>query len=190
MAQGWEAGAHVWGEVATLPLVPRVVDAVAPTPVVAAGGIADGRGLAAALCLGAVGAWVGTRFVVALESNAHPDFKEKIIQAAETDTVYSYVFDGGWPDAAGRPSIGRRPGEGDEIATRTDGRPPVTRYAQAVPLDGMTGDTEAMALWAGQSAGLVSRIQPAAEIVKELADQAERVLLDLAGLFTVEGTVS
>jgi nitronate monooxygenase len=60
VAQGWEAGGHVWGQVATLPLVPRVVDAVAPAPVVAAGGIADGRGIAAALALGAAGAWHGS----------------------------------------------------------------------------------------------------------------------------------
>src|SRR4051794_18389824 len=65
VAQGWEAGGHVWGTVATLALVPRVVDAVAPLPVVAAGGIADGRGVAAALALGAAGAWVGTRFLAA-----------------------------------------------------------------------------------------------------------------------------
>ena len=67
VAQGWEAGGHVWGNVSTLALVPRVVDAVAPVPVVAAGGIADGRGLAAALALGATGAWVGTRFLAAHE---------------------------------------------------------------------------------------------------------------------------
>ncbi|HEY4752217.1 MAG TPA: nitronate monooxygenase, partial [Candidatus Limnocylindrales bacterium] len=72
VAQGWEAGGHVWGEVATMALVPAVVDAVAPTPVIAAGGIADGRGLAAALALGASAVWMGTRFVMAAESDAHP----------------------------------------------------------------------------------------------------------------------
>ncbi len=69
VAQGWEAGGHVWGEVSTLALVPRVVDAVAPLPVVAAGGIADGRGLAAVLLLGAEGAWIGTRFVASREGS-------------------------------------------------------------------------------------------------------------------------
>src|SRR5881398_1878860 len=68
VAQGWEAGGHVWGQVATLPLVPCVVDAVAPAPVVAAGGIADGRGLAAVLALGAAGAWIGTRFLASNEA--------------------------------------------------------------------------------------------------------------------------
>src|SRR5438034_6487884 len=63
VAQGWEAGGHVRGMVATVPLIPAVVDAISPTPVVAAGGIADGRGLAAALALGAAGAWIGTCFL-------------------------------------------------------------------------------------------------------------------------------
>jgi nitronate monooxygenase len=68
VAQGWEAGGHVRGSVATMPLVPAVVDAVSPAPVVAAGGIADGRGLAAALALGAAGAWIGTRFLASNEA--------------------------------------------------------------------------------------------------------------------------
>lgn len=75
VAQGWEAGGHVWGSVAALPLIPRVVDAVAPAPVVAAGGIADGSGLAAALALGAAGAWMGTRFLLSEEAAAHAVYK-------------------------------------------------------------------------------------------------------------------
>jgi nitronate monooxygenase len=72
VAQGWEAGGHVRGTVATLPLIPAVVDAVSPTPVIAAGGIADGRGLAAVLALGAAGAWIGTRFLASEEAVIHP----------------------------------------------------------------------------------------------------------------------
>ena len=71
VAQGWEAGGHVRGTVATMPLIPAVVDAVSPTPVVAAGGIADGRGLAAVLALGAAGAWIGTRFLASHEAAIH-----------------------------------------------------------------------------------------------------------------------
>src|SRR3954463_15927066 len=81
VAQGWEAGGHVRGEVSTLALVPRVVDAVTPLPVVAAGGIADGRGLAAVLTLGAVGGWVGTRFLAAREAEIHPDYRRRILAA-------------------------------------------------------------------------------------------------------------
>ena len=100
VAQGLDAGGHVWGSVGTLSLVPAVVDAVAPTPVIAAGGIGDGRGLAAVLALGAQAAWMGTRFVVADESGTHPEYRDRIVRARETDAVWSRdVFDGGWPDA-------------------------------------------------------------------------------------------
>ena len=190
VAQGWEAGGHVWGQVATLPLVPCVVDAVAPAPVVAAGGIADGRGLAAVLTLGAAGAWIGTRFIASQEADAHPVYKEKVLQAAETDTVYSRLFDGDWPDAphrtlrnstvtnweaSGSPPSGERPGEGEEVATWAGGSP-IMRYSASLPRQGMTGEVEALALYAGQSVGLVSRLQSAGDIVKDLADEAIRTL--------------
>lgn len=175
VAQGWEAGGHVRGEVATLPLVPRVVDAVAPTPVIAAGGIADGRGVAAVLALGAGGAWLGTRFVASEEAGVHPWYKAKLLETVETDTILSCLFDIGWPDApcrtlcnstvtqwdaAGRPPSGQRPGEGDVVAHWADGRP-VVRYATSLPYAGITGDIEAMELCVGQGVGLVTRIQPA-----------------------------
>ena len=95
VAQGFEAGGHVRGVVSTLPLVPAVVDAVSPVPVIAAGGIADGRGLAAALALGAAGVWLGTRFVASEEAGLHSAYKARIAAAVETDTVYSSVFDVG-----------------------------------------------------------------------------------------------
>ena len=191
VAQGWEAGGHVWGQVATLPLVPRVVDAVAPAPVVAAGGIADGRGLAAVLALGAAGAWIGTRFLASHEADAHPVYKQKVLQAAETDTVYSRLFDGGWPDAplrtlrnstvtnweaSGSPPSGERPGEGEVVATWIDDGSPILRYSSVLPNSMKTGELEALALYAGQSAGLVTRLQSAGDIVKELADEAIRTL--------------
>src|SRR3954453_3733698 len=103
VAQGWEAGGHVWGTVSTLALVPRVVDAVAPVPVVAAGGIADGRGLAAVLALGAAGAWIGTRFLASHEAGIHHRYRELLLRARETDTVYlDNLFDVRWPDAPHR----------------------------------------------------------------------------------------
>jgi nitronate monooxygenase len=79
VAQGWEAGGHVWGTVATLPLVPAVVDAVAPVPVIAAGGIGDARGVAAVLALGAQAAWLGTRFLLAEELPIHEDYRRALI---------------------------------------------------------------------------------------------------------------
>jgi nitronate monooxygenase len=190
VAQGWEAGGHVWGEVSTLALVPRVVDAVAPLPVVAAGGIADGRGLAAVLALGAGAAWMGTRFLLAEEAATHPVYREALIAAGETDTAYSELFDGGWPSAplralrnetwqawhdAGEPSPGARPGEGEIVATGEDGRD-ILRYDSDAPVAGASGDVAAMVLYAGQGVGLARRVQPAAEIVREVADEAARAL--------------
>lgn len=190
VAQGWEAGGHVWGQVATLPLVTCVVDVVAPTPVVAAGGIADGRGLAAVLALGAAGAWMGTRFVASHEAAAHPVHKEKVLQAAETETVYSCVFDADWPnsphrslrnstlvawEAKGSPPTGERPGEGEVIATDVAGSA-VRRYSVSLPRPGMAGEVEAMALYAGQGVGLIAQLKSAHDIVKEVADEAIRSL--------------
>ena len=137
VAQGWEAGGHVWGGIATLPLVPAVVDAVAPVPVIAAGGIGDARGVAAVLALGAQAAWLGTRFLLAEEGPVHEDYRLRLIAAAETDAQwYANLYEVGWPDAphralrnstaqaweaAGRPGPGGRPGEGEQIARGPSG---------------------------------------------------------------------
>jgi nitronate monooxygenase len=195
VAQGWEAGGHVWGEVSTLALVPAVVDAVSPVPVVAAGGISDGRGLAAALTLGAAGVWVGTRFVASEEAGLHPLYKQLLCESAETDTVHSSLFDVGWPEAphrtlrnttvrlweqGGRSPSGARPGEGEPVAQRTDGTP-VPRYSVDDPTSDMTGNLEALALYAGQGVALVHEVLPAGEIVSSMAAEATRVLAGLGG---------
>jgi len=197
VAQGWEAGGHVWGSVATSVLVPAVRDAV-ELPVIAAGGIADGRGLAAVLALGADGAWVGTRFLLASEAPVHDVFRTALLEAAETDTVFADdLFHIGWEDAphralrnstataweqAGRPAIGSRPGEGDELGARADGSP-IVRYSSSLPVEGMTGDIEALSLYAGQSVGLVHDVRPAAAIVEAIVTDAEQLLARLAGGF-------
>ena len=190
VAQGWEAGGHVWGEVSTLVLVPAVVDAVPGTPVVAAGGIADGRGLAAVLALGAGAAWMGTRFLLSEEAPAHPIWKEMAIAAPETATFHGKLFDIGWEDAAhrvlwnstvdtwiaaGRPASGGRPGEGEVLARRADGRE-VVRYSSMSPRDTLEGEIEALSLWAGQGVGLVREILPAGEIVRRTVAEAEALL--------------
>ena len=186
VAQGWESGGHVLGTVATLPLVPAVVDAVAPIPVIAAGGIADARGVAAVLALGAQAAWVGTRFLLAEEAPVHPEYRRRLIAAAETDAEWhANLYDVGWPNAphralrnstaqawemAGRPAPGARPGEGEAVAHLASGEP-LVRYSSEMALDGSTGDVGALSLWAGQSVALVKRVQPAAEIVAELTER-------------------
>jgi len=194
VAQGWEAGGHIWGQVALFPLVPCVADAVAPVPVIAAGGVADGRGLAAALALGAAGVWVGTRFIASEEMPVAQLYRDAVIAASETDTVYGVVFDIDWPNAphralrnstvrrweeAGRPAPGERPGEGDTIAAWPSGDP-ILRYADALPKLGIDGDLEALALYAGQASGLVTGVLPAAEIVQSMAAGAEQVIHRLA----------
>jgi NAD(P)H-dependent flavin oxidoreductase YrpB (nitropropane dioxygenase family) len=196
VAQGWEAGGHVWGKVATFPLVPRVVDAVAPKPVVTAGGIADGRGVAAAFMLGAAGVWVGTRFLLSEEALIHTVYQQKLLQAAETDTVYSTLFDIGWPnsphrslhndtieqwEAAGNPPAGHRPNESEVIGTYGDGNS-IRRYESSYPEPGATGQLGSMCLYAGQGVGLASRIQSAAEIVQTMAEEAARILSSGQGM--------
>jgi NAD(P)H-dependent flavin oxidoreductase YrpB (nitropropane dioxygenase family) len=191
VAQGWEAGGHVRGTVATLPLVPAVIDAVAPTPVVAAGGIADGRGLAAVLALGAGAAWIGTRFLASAEATIHSRYRERVLQASAADTVYlENLFDRGWEnaphrvlrnrtverwEAAGRPVFGQRPGEGEVIARSSVGAA-VVRYQSYTPGAGTDGEIEELPMWAGQSVGLVSKLQPAAEIIREIVDEADTIL--------------
>jgi NAD(P)H-dependent flavin oxidoreductase YrpB (nitropropane dioxygenase family) len=186
VAQGWEAGGHISSGVATLPLVPAVVDAVAPVPVIAAGGIGDARGVAAVLALGAQAAWLGTRFLLAEEMPIHDEYRRLLIDATETRAEwYANLYEVGWPDAphralhnstaerweaAGRPPPGDRPGEGDVIAHFPSGEE-IVRYAPAPPLVGTTGEIEALSMWAGQSVGLAKRKQPAAEIVEELVSR-------------------
>jgi NAD(P)H-dependent flavin oxidoreductase YrpB (nitropropane dioxygenase family) len=186
VAQGWEAGGHVGSTVATLPLVPAVVDAVAPVPVIAAGGIGDARGVAAVLALGAQAAWLGTRFLLAREMPIHEDYRRRLIAAAETDAQwYPNLYDVGWPDsphralrnstastweAAGRPPDDQRPGAGDVLAHLASGEA-IVRYEGAPPMVGTTGDIEALSMWAGQSVALARQPQSAADIVTELTSR-------------------
>jgi nitronate monooxygenase len=186
VAQGWEAGGHVGSTIATLPLVPAVVDAVTPVPVIAAGGIGDARGVAAVLALGAQAAWLGTRFLLAEEMPIHQDYRRALIAAAETDAQwYPNLYDVGWPDsphralrnstaraweAAGRPPDDQRPGWGDVIAHFASGEA-IVRYEPAPPMVGTTGEIEALSMWAGQSVALARQPQPAADIVAELTSR-------------------
>jgi NAD(P)H-dependent flavin oxidoreductase YrpB (nitropropane dioxygenase family) len=194
VAQGVEAGGHVWGQVGTIALTPAVVDAVPDAHVVAAGGIADGRGLAAVLALGAGAAWVGTRLLLADECQSHPVYRERIVAAGETDTVHTRIFDGGWPDApvrcltnetvaawmaAGRPDPGNRPNEGEVLATHSSGHP-IKRYSIDCPAVGMTGNLAEMCLYAGQGVALTREEKPVAAIIEEMAVDAAAILSRLA----------
>jgi NAD(P)H-dependent flavin oxidoreductase YrpB (nitropropane dioxygenase family) len=189
IAQGFEAGGHVRGLITTAALVPEVRDAIGDTPLLAAGGLADGRGLAAALALGADGAVFGTRFLAAEESAAHPDYKRRVIGAHASETIHTTLYDVGWPEAAhrvlrtalverweraGRPATGNRPGEGEQHAAlrRADIELPMVNYSVSPPVEGVEGDLSGLAFYAGQSVSMVREILPAAEIVRRIADEA------------------
>ena len=183
VAQGSEAGGHVaW--MASLPLVPMVVNAVAPLPVLAAGGIADGRGLAAALALGADGALIGTRLLATDESPLHPNFKQAIVDSDGHDTVLTEIPDLAagrvWPGAMSR---ALRNGfierwAGREWSVRRDQR----AIAQAVADARKRGDSENAPLFIGQDAGLIHSIKAAGEIIETMAAEAEGIIKDRLAL--------
>lgn len=196
VAQGFEAGGHVRGTTPLASLVPAVVDAVGPVPVVAAGGIVDGRGLAAALALGASGVLMGTRFLASDEINVHPEYQRRILES-DGETAYAAdLFDVAWPsaphrmlrnrvvdewEAAGRPPMGSRAGEGTIIGrSGASGRVvEVARYTSFTPTPAFDGDMEEVPLWAGTSVGLVRAVRPAGEIVREIVREAEAILAGL-----------
>eukprot|EP00897_Mesotaenium_endlicherianum_P003571 jgi/Mesen1/3241/ME000187S02415 len=194
-AQGYEAGGHVIGQVTTMALVPRVVDAVGPrVPVVAAGGIADGRGVAAALALGAHGVALGTRFVATAEANAHVEYKERLLAASESATVYTDLFGRArWPDAPHRvlqtPLVeewrGRTLEAGDELqpqqprvghTTIYGVEKEVARFSGTAPNAATSGDIGSMVLYAGQAVGLVHNVEPAGSVVRRLVEEAQHVI--------------
>ncbi len=171
IAEGGESGGHV-GDTTTMALVPQVCDAVS-VPVLAAGGIADGRGMAAALMLGAVGVQIGTRFLVATECNVHQNYKNKVLKAGDISTIVT----------------GKRLGH----PVRSIKTPFSRAYAKAEYSDISDNDLENMAVGAlrlaavdgdekngcflaGQIAGMVNKEQSAKEIIEEICTEAEKIL--------------
>ncbi len=178
IAQGHEAGGHT-GRIGGMVLIPAVADAVAPVPVVAAGGVADGRGLAAALALGAVGVWIGTRFIATHEAHGHDNYKKKIVAIDEEGTV---VHRG----ATGKPCRAIRNDFTREWEKRTAEILPFPLQAQRVGFPAAIrareeGDVENGHAACGQSAGLISEIVPAREVIERLVAEADATLSRLAG---------
>jgi enoyl-[acyl-carrier protein] reductase II len=181
IAQGSEAGGQgMVGGVGAMALVPAVVDAVAPIPVLAAGGVADGRGLAAALVLGAAGANVGTRFLASEEAGADPDWKRRIVEIEPEDAVRFATWSEIMPPRGGGYEVvprvirtafvaewERRPDAARDAAERLRGE------IMAAIRDGRPHE---LTPFTGQSAGLVHDVRPAAEIVDEMVAEAERAL--------------
>ena len=183
IAQGIEAGGHVRGHIGLLALLEQVLSVVR-VPVLAAGGIGSGRAMAAALAAGAAGVRVGTRFVAAQESHAHPLYVQALIAARPEDTVYTEAFSYGWehaPHRVLRSSVEAAEAyQGDIVARRFDAEDnrwvEKHRFQSVSVTDEYTGAIEAMPFWAGESVAAVTRIQPAGDIVRELTDEAERLL--------------
>jgi NAD(P)H-dependent flavin oxidoreductase YrpB (nitropropane dioxygenase family) len=181
IAQGTEAGGHVRGATSLLPLLSRVAPALR-VPVLAAGGIATARDLAAVLACGAAGARIGTRFVASHESDAHPAYVAALLAARAQDTCLTEAFSVMWPNAPHRVlrsalEAASRLGEdvagslrlGDEVR-------PIERFSVIPPTRDTSGHIDAMALYAGESVENIDSVRSAAEIVSDLCDGAERIL--------------
>jgi nitronate monooxygenase len=184
VAQGVEAGGHVRGRLALLPLLSEVLDAV-DVPVVAAGGIATARSVAAVLAAGADAARVGTRFIAstdAAEDGAHPTWVDTLLRARGEDAELTEAFSVMWPNAPHRvlrSALESAESLEDEVIGETvmvGTVMPIPRLSVISPSPQTTGAIEAMCLYAGQSAGAVREIKPAAEIVRELAEGAAALL--------------
>jgi NAD(P)H-dependent flavin oxidoreductase YrpB (nitropropane dioxygenase family) len=176
VAQGVEAGGHVRGTTPLLTLLAQVVAAV-DVPVVAAGGIATGAALAAALHAGAAGARVGTRFVASAESGAHPEYVAALLAASAADAVLTTAFDEGWPDAPHRvlrAAIERAARANDVVgqAAHRDQRWDIARWSSQPPTVFTTGDVTAMAMYAGCGVGDISEVLSAARIVDRIMTDA------------------
>lgn len=179
VAQGTESGGHgARHGRSTLPFVPVVVDLAAPVPVLAAGGIADGRGVAAALALGAAGAVIGTRFQATAEALVHPSIATAIVEGRGEDTERSDVLDvirgSGWPSrytarTLGHPYLDEWRGREAELAADP-------RAQQNYQDDVARGEVPPLPVWAGESVDLISDLPPAADLVATLAQQTEEAL--------------
>lgn len=196
IVQGAEAGGHNRAEAATMTLLPAVRRAVAPVPVVAAGGIVCGRTMAAALALGAEAVWCGTRFLASEEADAHAGYKQAVVEAGVGDTLRTTLFGPEWPgepmrviaNAATRAWAGReaealaRHG-GETVATLKTpaGEVPLPRFSVHLPTTAVAGDLDQLCLTAGESAGNVEAILPAARIVEDMTRECRDVLAALAG---------
>jgi NAD(P)H-dependent flavin oxidoreductase YrpB (nitropropane dioxygenase family) len=177
VAQGTEGGGHI-GVMGTLPLVPMVVSAVSPIPVLAAGGVADGRGLAAALALGAEGVLLGTRFLASHEAPIAKGFKEAIVESDGHDTLVTEIPDIAhgqvWPGAYVR--VRRNRFIEEWIGREHELRLHQAEVSAQLRAAAKTGDPDRGAIMLGQTAGLIDRVEPAADLVRQISRDAEAIL--------------
>jgi enoyl-[acyl-carrier protein] reductase II len=205
VVQGSEAGGHNRAVAGTFSLLPAVIDAVPSVPVVASGGVADGRTVAAALALGADAVWVGTRLLASLEAYAHPQYKDRIVAAGVGDTARHLIFGPEFPDASTR-------GLRNHIVREWEGRDhpppykvvpdselpvigeaglygerlPMRRFCGFPPTPEFTGDLEEMSLLAGESVGQTKQLMSTASIIDEMMSSAEVVIRQRLGSMIVD----
>lgn len=158
IAQGVEAGGHVRGDIGLMSLLPAVLGAVGPVPVLAAGGIGDAEGVQAALKLGAAGAWVGTTFVATNESLAHDIYKRRLVEAGTDDTHHGHFYSYGWP--LGTPYRVIPPRRNSLLRYVAGGARAVDKARHA----------EGLSLYAGQGVGMINEVLSAADVLTRLGN--------------------
>lgn len=197
IVQGAEAGGHNRAEASTFALLPAVRSAVAALPLIAAGGIVDGRGLVAALALGAEAVWCGTRFLASVEAQAHDGYKQRVVEAGVGDTVRTTLFGPEWPgqtmrvlrnrvvrEWAGREDEASRLKVSEPIGHTQlgDQRVPMPKFSALLPTRATEGDLEEMGLTVGEASGNVREVLPAATLVSSMVAEAREVLASLTRL--------
>jgi len=172
VAQGHEGGGHT-GRIGSLALWPQAVDATAPTPLLAAGGIGDGRGLVAALSVGCVGVWVGTRFLASVEGGAMDIQKDAILKARDEDTRRTYLYTG----KTSRATFNKFHTLWENSGLEPLPFPTQVIFASAlVEMFNKAGKKEFMGPFSGQVVGLIDEIKPAGEILLEMVEEAAEIL--------------
>ena len=191
IVQGLEAGGHVQGNRSLSTTLEEVLLVSGAAPIFAAGGLATGYQLAQVIAGGATGGVIGTRFLTSIESEAHSNYKQALLESTSSDTVLTNCFDIGWPntphrvlrnstlklwEACGCPPDGKRPGEGETIACTASGEP-ILRYEDTLPRHDYIGQWEPMCLYSGTGIDFITKSQPAAQIVGEIWRQAQESAL-------------
>lgn len=192
ICQGSEAGGHVQSSIPLSDLLPSVVEVADSVPVVAAGGLSNGKDLAWALQQGASAVMLGTRFVATAESFAHPDYKQALVESSAADSTYTQCFNRLWPnashrvlrnktldnwEAAGCPQPGQRPGE-DEVLAEGSAYDTITRYDDSPPVETTNGQILECCLYAGTGCGNIDDIPDAAQLLSNIWSEYQAISKD------------